>query len=136
MAKRLQTLSRLRSYGRELSLLRERIEALESMEVWITTQYHTGGAPTGFAGDGKGVSVKLMDLKAKLALNLLQMEDELQSAEEMIKQLPQDQANIINMRYRDGYSWNKIARDMNYSDSSVFKLHARAIIKLTETGMK
>ncbi len=136
MAKRLQALSRLKSYGRELSLLRERIQALESMEVFITSQYHTGGGPTGFAGDGKSVSVKLMDLRAKLALSLLKMEEELQTAEKLIDELPQDQREIIQMRYRDGWSWTKIIREKNYSDRRIFQLHAAAIQKLSENGME
>ncbi len=135
MAKRLKTLSRLKSYGRELSLLRERIQALESMEVFITSQYHTGGGPTGFAGDGKSVSVKLMDLRAKLALSLLKMEEELQTAEMMIDELPGAEADIIKMRYRDGKSWNYITRTLSYSSSRAFELHADAIDKLISMGM-
>lgn len=134
--KRLQSLLRLKAASKELELLRERIQVLESMEVFITAQYHTGGGPTGYAGDGKSVSVKLMDLRARLATSLIKRETELQAAEEIIDQLPQEQKDIILMRYRDGWSWNKIIREMHYSDRHTFRLHEQAITTLTEKGME
>lgn len=133
--KRLKTLDRLKFYKAEVSLLDERIKALESAEVFITSHYKTGGSG-GFAGDGKNISVKLMDLRTKLSFSRIEYEDMLQKAEKLILELEPDQARVVFMRYRDGMSWGKIIRKMAYSEASVFRIHSKALENLINLGME
>lgn len=133
--KRLKTLDRLKFYKTEVSLLDERIKALESAEVFITSHYRTGGSG-GSAGDGKNISVKLMDLRTKLSLARIEYEYMLQEAEKLILMLEPDQARVVFLRYRDGMSWGRIIRKMNYSEASVFRIHAKALENLVKLGME
>ena len=49
---------------------------------------------------------------------------------EEIASLPQDEAKLLRMRYLDKRSWQRIARDLCYSLSSVFNIHRRALQRL------
>lgn len=46
---------------------------------------------------------------------------------------------ILEMRYINGKGWDEISRELNYKDSSIFKIHSRAlkeIAKIRKEGSK
>jgi len=60
---------------------------------------------------------RLVDVKAEIMETISQVDDP-------ICQL------LLEMRYISGKAWEEVARELNYNDRSVFKIHGRALKKI------
>ncbi len=62
---------------------------------------------------------KLVGIKAEIMDTISQVDDP-------IGQI------ILEMRYVNGKGWDEISSSLNYRDSSIFKIHSRALRKVTK----
>ena len=110
--------------------LKQQIQDIEDAAAIAQYQY-------GIAPGSKGPHDVMADKISKLIeCKNEYMEAQLQYAEHnrevlnAIRQLPSNYYTVIKKKYVDNLSWRQIARSLNYSESAVRKIHARALILL------
>jgi len=72
-----------------------------------------------------------MDLCEKITEVLTEMRERLDEIMVMIGQLQDNEQIVIIFRYVQGMSWRKIEGKMNYSYKHCFRIHDRAVEKMT-----
>ena len=72
---------------------------------------------------------RLIDLEGDLDKEIDRLVDEVRLAERLIDQLEDSRhRDILRHRYLDGWSWERIAHEMNYDRSWVLRLHGEGLI--------
>lgn len=71
-------------------------------------------------------------LETELKKAVLETERNIQRIDYEVNNLPNQQANIIRLRYYDGLSWNEVAKISHYSTSHAKKIHAMAVKNLCD----
>ena len=123
-------LSRYRLAGREVQRLEEDIQRLEAQATAITPRY--GSEPGGRAGDKiQGAVDKILELQVRLAEKLeeqIALRREIEGAIDTLPELRLRQ--IMRYRYIEGWTWEKVAEQMEVSNVHIFRLHSSALKKL------
>lgn len=73
---------------------------------------------------------KLIECKDEYLEAQLQYAEHNREVLEQIRRLPSKYYTVISKRYVDNLSWMQIARLLNYSESAVRKIHAKALVLL------
>lgn len=74
---------------------------------------------------------KLMELEADIDKEIDRLVDETRLARQMINELPdRKQQDVLNLRYFNNWSWEKIAKELNYDRSWVLKLHGEGLVNI------
>lgn len=74
---------------------------------------------------------KLMELEVDLDAEIDRMVDETKRAEQLIAQLSDPRyRDVLRHRYLDGWTWERIADELNYEISWVFRMHGSALLAL------
>ena len=115
--------------------MRARIRSLEDELTRITPRLDA--IPGGAAHDRMASAVAdIVDLQNELLRRIASLERERIRIEDEISALPAQQARILSARYVDGMGWNRVARETHYERSSVFRIHAAALRRLTKDATK
>ena len=76
---------------------------------------------------------KLIDLEKDLDAEIDELVDDVRLAENIINQLEDRRhKDVLKFRYLNGWSWERIAEEMNYDRRYVLKLHGFALIEAGE----
>lgn len=121
----------IRAQRARVSLLRERIEALQSDIERITQvpRNMPGGAGAGHdALSGK--VAKLVDLKAQLADKVAEVEAKTLEIDTLFSGLPEQQRTVLWFRYVEGLSWSAVSKRVGYSRRHCLRIHSAAIKKM------
>lgn len=116
----------IRAQRARVSLLRERIEALQSDIERITQvpRNMPGGAGAGHdALSGK--VARLVDLKNELITRAEKLEAGMTEAERLLDGLPEQQRMIVWLRYVEGLSWRQVARKAHYGERHCRRINKR-----------
>lgn len=73
---------------------------------------------------------KLIECKNEYMEAQLRYAEQNKSVLNAVRQLQEPYYSVINKRYVENQSWMRIARSMNYCESAVRKIHAKALILL------
>lgn len=74
---------------------------------------------------------RLIELEKDLDKEIDRLIDETKLAKEMIAGLEDSRhRDILTYRYLNGWSWDKIAREMDYERRYVLKLHGEALVNI------
>lgn len=115
----------------------DKIAMLRSQAERMTPAYSLapGGHPSANMADAVEMIVCIQD---KMRIHIRKMHDAQIMAEAMIDSLPDfRQRSAMQYRYINFYSWNRVARKMNYSVQQVWKLHGQALDYLSKnSGLK
>jgi aspartyl-tRNA synthetase len=49
---------------------------------------------------------------------------------DFLESLPEQQEAVLKLRYIEGWGWNRITKELHYSDKHVFYIHRQALKKL------
>lgn len=126
---------KLRSYRYCLDRINRNMELLDEMRSVaekMTVQYSP--VPSGGSGDRMAnAAAKIADLEREIDADTARLKDELAKVEALISALEDyRQRQILEYRYKHGYSWRRIQRELNYDERYVRRLHSRALEILAE----
>jgi len=75
-------------------------------------------------------AAKLDELDRQILDLVMQIENRIQQIEDFTKSLTPNQAAVVRLRYENGYSWGRIAKELNYSKGHCRNLHTDAMKRL------
>lgn len=78
---------------------------------------------------------RLIDLEGDLDKEIDRLVDEVRLAERLIDQLEDSRhRDILRYRYLNGWKWERIAKEMNFEEAHIHRLHGAALIAITENN--
>ena len=78
--------------------------------------------------------LKIMNLEEQIDTRIDELVSLKGGAIEKIRELPDlDQQNVLIARYVQGFKWEKIALELNFSIAQVYRIHGKALLKFGET---
>jgi DNA-directed RNA polymerase specialized sigma subunit len=103
----------------------------EKMGANLTEEKVSGGSNT--KSHMENTVVKIVDLEKEIKEDIDRLIAIKAETMDTISQVYDPISQIIlEMRYINGKSWDEISRDLNYKDSSVFKMHSRALKEIAK----
>jgi len=111
--------------------LEGRIRRLRDAAERITTQLT--GMPRGSSGEDKLAAIvsEIADLETELCEKIVRIEREMQEADKLIDELPDEtHRRLLRLRYYEGLSWKKIGKLMHYDVSTLIRKHKNALKEL------
>lgn len=127
----------LREYRDNIKYIEEKqydIEELHTRLEKVTTRMsltRTSGGEINTDKFSDGIS-KLKALEKEYEDKLQELLLKKFAIDEKIEKLEQPYKSILFLRYARGYSWNKIAIEMNYSIQNIFIIHGKALIEYSK----
>lgn len=117
---------------RSIGNIERRIESLRGTLERTTQQMN--GMPHGSDGSDKMASMvsEIVDLLGKLDERRVRIEEGMQEIERAFDALPDQQRRIMRLRYIEGMSWKKIARETHYAESHLIKIQRAALERLNK----
>ncbi|MGN1027796.1 MAG: DUF1492 domain-containing protein [Faecousia sp.] len=124
-----------RDLAREVRQLRRHLDSLESSMYTPQGQRYTA-TPRAASGPGKTMADAVcqhMELEDLYREKLAERNAQLLRVEAAIDSLANPGERLV-MRYRyiDGHSWTRICGELGYSESTIYRLHGQALLKLKE----
>lgn len=109
---------------------KEMIEKLRALAEKTSPSYSL--APGGDTKDSMAnAAARIVDLERGIAEDSARLKDELALIEFLISSLEDcSQRQVIELRYKQGYTWRAIQRELPYGRSQIFRLHMLALDKL------
>jgi DNA-directed RNA polymerase specialized sigma subunit len=109
---------------------KEMIEKLRALAEKTSPSYSL--APGGDTKDSMAnAAAKIADLEREIDADTARLKDELAQVEFLISSLDNFQERqIIEYRYKHGYSWRAIQREIPYGRTQIFRLHMSALEKI------
>lgn len=111
--------------------LKQQIQDIEEAAAIAAYQYgSTHGSKSPYHDVMADKVDKLIECKNEYMEAQLRYAEHNRSVLNAIRQLQEPYYSVINKRYVENLSWMQIARSLNYCESSVRKIHAKALILL------
>lgn len=130
------TKERLRYYmalKREAEQLQQQLETIETSLQSPKVQKLTGMPPGGAEGYRiEELMAKHIDLQTAYGQKIEEIAAEQLAIETAVSALPPKLRTLIRLHYFDGLTWNKVCERMNYSWTSVHRMHRAALQMLKE----
>ena len=113
----------------------EQLETLRALATKVTAKLAeekvSGGNNT--KGRMENAVVKIVDLEKEINEDIDRLVDIKAEIMDTISRVDDPIGQIIlEMRYVNGKSWDEISSSLNYKDSSIFKIHSRALKEVTK----
>ena len=113
----------------------EQLETLRALATKVTAKLAeekvSGGNNT--KGHMENTIAKIVDLEKEINEDIDRLVDIKADIMGTISQVDDPIGQIIlEMRYVNGKSWDEISSSLNYKDSSIFKIHSRALKEVTK----
>lgn len=127
----LQSIAR---YKRRAAAIKRRIAEARDAAENVTAHFNAGGGASG-KGGGKieGAVLRIVQEEQRLGEVLERMHETRAEAVRLIDKLPNElHKEALELRYLDGKSWTRIAREMHYSKRRVYQLHSAALAELQQ----
>lgn len=126
-------LRELRKLDVEVAALREQIQLLEQAAEGVKGMSYTGMPKGGKARDTADVLAEIADLKTIYTSHIAKLTEMRKVAMAAIAGIERTELrSVLIMRYCLGRSWQDIARELNYSKSSILRLHGDALQAFSE----
>ena len=110
----------------------EQLERLKSLAERVTTTI--SDMPRGTSPDphrSENIMLNIVEMEESINADIDQLVDLKRAICREINGLGrQEYQDIIEMRYINGYGWDKIAQEMNYTKRWTLKLHGQALLKI------
>lgn len=114
--------------------LKQQIQDIEEAAAIAACQYSmTSGSKSPYHDVMADKVSKLIECKNEYMEAQLQYAEQNRTVLIAIRQLQEPYYSVIHKRYVENQSWMQIARSLNYCESAVRKIHAKALI-LLQTG--
>lgn len=129
-----EDLKHVRQMRRQVESCEESIIRLRSAVESVTASYReTGGVKTSGTGDKIGDYVGRLDELRWQRLEMIEaLEAKLLEVDVWVASLPEMEGKVIRARYLEPfYGWGRVARQVGYSLDGVYKVHRRALKRLT-----
>ena len=128
-------LSRARWLDKEINAKLAQIANLRDMLRRCTSNVSTGSGGRG--GDWTETLARIAVLEGQINDDIDRLIDSMTEIRKAIGQLPTDEMRLlIELRYLNGYGWNKIAQQMNCSRPTVCRMRDRALDFLREAKVE
>lgn len=112
----------------EVAALREQIHLLEQEAEGVKGMSYTGMPKGGKVRDTAEVLAEIADLQTMYTAQIDKLTDRRKVAMAAIAGIERTELrSVLIMRYCLGRSWKEIARELNYSKSSILRLHGDAL---------
>jgi len=130
----------VKQYLRQIRILDKHIDSkleelcnLRSKVCSVTASYSSQPKSPNSAGDKMASAIaRIVDLENEIALEIDQFVDMKREINQRITQLSDPAFGLLlNLRYINQMSWQKISLRMNYDKSWVLRLHQRALTELS-----
>ncbi len=113
----------------------EQLETLRALATKVTAKLAevkvSGGSST--KSHMENAVVKIVDLEKEINEDIDRLVDIKAEIMDTISRVDDPIGQIIlEMRYVNGKSWDEISSSLNYKDSSIFKIHSRALKEVTK----
>lgn len=129
-----QRLRSVRRYNQRIDSKVEALRRLRSKAEKITTVYSDTpgvGGNTDKVGD---ILARIMDLENELAREFRELKSALIAAEMMINSLEDpDQQAALDLYYIGGKTWKEVARELNWQERQIYRIHGEALAVLNKT---
>lgn len=126
-------LRELRKMDVEVVALREQIRLLEQEAEGVNGMSYTGMPKGGKARDTADVLAEIVDLKTMYTAQIDNLTEKRKVAMAAIAGIERTELrSVLIMRYCLGRSWQDIAHELNYSKSSILRLHGDALQAFSE----
>lgn len=111
----------------------EQIEKLNDLATKATTTYgDMPGSPNRNIHRMEDAICKIIDIKGKINQDILELVEIKDQIMESIKSVQDPELQLLlELRYLNYVSWEKIALQMNFSIDNIFKLHKKALDEIT-----
>lgn len=110
----------------------EQLERLKSLAERVTTTISDmprGGTPDPHRSEN--VRLNIIEMEYSINADIDRLVDLKRAICREINGLDrQEYQDVIEMRYLNGYDWDKIAQEMNYTKRWTLKLHGQALLKI------
>ena len=115
---------------RSIGSIERRIAALE--ETLERTTVQLNGMPHGSDGADKmsAMVADIVDLMTKLDERRIKCEKDMQEVERVFDSLPDQQRRVMRLRFIDGMSWKKIAKETHYDRSYLIRIQQAALERI------
>ncbi len=114
--------------------LKQQIQDIEEAAAIAAYQYGiTSGSKSPYHDVMADKVSKLIECKKEYMEAQLRYAEQNRTVLNAIRQLKEPYYSVINKRYVENQSWMQIARSLNYCESAVRKIHAKALT-LLQTG--
>lgn len=70
---------------------------------------------------------QLIDMERQLVERVAEREFQLRTVDKWLEALPHADSTVIRLRYVDGLPWRKVAKKVNYTPDSCFKINRRVL---------
>lgn len=120
-------LRKVRDLDRAVEVAMRQIDSCEASATRITSYYsHTASRPNGNSSENKIINLiearekcnKVIDRYANYKAECLRLIDLIPSA---------THRQVLTLRYINYFKWEKIEKEMQYSEAQVFRLHGQAL---------
>lgn len=126
-------LRELRKLDVEVAALRDQIRLLEQEAEGVKGMRYTRTPKGGKPRDTADVLAEIADLKTIYTRHIDQLTEKRKAAMAAIAGIERTELrSVLIMRYLLGRSWQEIARELNYSKSSILRLHGDALRAFSE----
>lgn len=133
---KMQYLMRYIDAKRRAKAILDEIRNLEDLATKVTVTFNDmpGG---GGADDQLGAIVShIIDLKADMVTQAKTMKAEQQIVQAVIDAVDDpDQRHLLRLRYINGYKWERVAVEMNYSFRHTLRIHGAALAAVRIPGI-
>lgn len=116
----------IREQRRNIDFIQERITLLRSAVEAGEHHLHYGSRSGSTADKLSADIAKILDLEAKLVTVTAQYAEEADLAELWIRQLPERERTIMQLRYIEGLTWREVAERTHYSEGHCKNLNTKA----------
>lgn len=121
-------LNQARNMQTRLEALNERRQRYEDLATSATAHYRSGPGGTRRVSSVEEYAVKLADLSAEMKIRADIYAEALHEIEAAIDAVPmQNYRDVLRYRYLNGWSWNRIGKNLHYSLDYLYQLHRLAI---------
>lgn len=133
---KIQYLMRYLDAKRRAKAILDEIRDLEDLATKVTVTFNDmpGG---GGADDKLGIIVaNIVDLKADMVTQAKTIKAEQQIVQAVIDAVDDpDQRHLLRLRYINGYKWERVAVEMNYSFRHTLRIHGAALSAVRIPGI-
>lgn len=124
-------LSQIKKTDRLIRRISETISGLHSSLTGTGTELKPDKVQSSHQNDQMAETIaKIVDFEKDMNIRIDELVDMKRDAFQLIAKLADlDQQNILIARYIQFHQWRKIALDLHYSETAIYKIHGKALLE-------
>lgn len=114
---------------RKIKLDTEKLEAARSALYGKTVRYDRDGSkPIPYGNSTENAVLRVLELEERLDIEIDRLTEKRQEIEQAVNAIPDEvQREVLTRRYLLYQKWEVIAKEMNYSERHIRRLHGHAL---------